>query len=104
ILIKENHAAIAGGVGEAVRRAKASAPQLPLAVECRTMAEVDEALEAAADRILLDNMTVEELRAAVDHVGGRVELEAGGGATLDTLREIASTGVQFVSVGALTHS
>src|SRR5437763_6736046 len=96
ILIKENHAAIAGGVGEAVRRAKASAPQLRLEVECRTMAEVEEALEAGAERILLDNMTVEELRAAVDHVGGRAELEASGGVTLETLREIASTGVQFV--------
>jgi nicotinate-nucleotide pyrophosphorylase (carboxylating) len=104
ILIKENHAAIAGGVGEAVRRARAYAPGLPLEVECRTLIEVDEALGARASWILLDNMTVAELRAAAAHVAGRAELEASGGVTLETLREIASTGVQFVSVGAVTHS
>jgi nicotinate-nucleotide pyrophosphorylase (carboxylating) len=68
------------------------------------MAEVDEALAAGAPRILLDNMTVPELRAAVEHVHGRAELEASGGVTLETLRAIASTGVDFISVGALTHS
>jgi nicotinate-nucleotide pyrophosphorylase (carboxylating) len=104
MLIKENHAALAGGVGEAVGRARAYAPDLPLEVECRTLAEVDEALAAGATRILLDNMSVEELRAAVDQVGGRAELEASGGVTLQTLREIAGTGVQFISVGAVTHS
>jgi nicotinate-nucleotide pyrophosphorylase (carboxylating) len=104
ILIKENHSELAGGVGEAVRRARERAPELPLEVECRTIAEVDEALAAGATRILLDNMDVPALRAAVAHVGGRAELEASGGVTLETIREIASTGVQFVSVGALTHS
>jgi nicotinate-nucleotide pyrophosphorylase (carboxylating) len=104
ILIKENHATLAGGVGEAVRRARRHAPDLPLEVECRTLAEVDEALDAGARLILLDNMSAEQLRAAVRHVAGRAELEASGGVTLQTLREIASTGVQFVSVGALTHS
>ncbi|MEA2159884.1 MAG: hypothetical protein QOD66_2264 [Solirubrobacteraceae bacterium] len=104
ILIKENHAALAGGVGAAVRQAAEYAPSLPLEVECRTLAEVDEALSAAAPRILLDNMTVEELAAAVAHVAGRAELEASGGLTLETLRAVASTGVQFISVGALTHS
>ena len=104
VLIKENHAALAGGVGEAVRRAREHAPDVPLEVECRTSAEVDEALAAGADWILLDNMTVEELRAEVGHVAGRAKLEASGGVTLETIREIASTGVQFVSVGALTHS
>ncbi len=104
ILIKENHAEIAGGVGEAVRRARASAPGLPLEVECRTIAEVDEALEAGAPRILLDNMSAEEMRIAVGRADGRAELEASGGVTLETIAEIASTGVQFVSVGALTHS
>ena len=104
ILIKENHATLAGGVGEAVRRAREAAPELPLEVEARTSWEVDEALAAGAHRILLDNMTLPELRAAVQRVGGRAELEASGGVTLDTLREIASTGVQFISVGALTHS
>ncbi len=104
ILIKENHAAAAGGVGEAVRLARAAAPELPLEVECRDLAEVDEALAAGAPRILLDNMDLEQLREAVAHVGGRAELEASGGVTLEGLRDIAETGVDFISVGALTHS
>jgi nicotinate-nucleotide pyrophosphorylase (carboxylating) len=104
ILIKENHSALAGGVGAAVRRAREEAPDLPLEVECRDLAEVDEALDAGAPRLLLDNMSPDELRRAVAHVGGRAELEASGGVTLQTLREVASTGVDFVSVGALTHS
>ncbi len=104
ILIKENHAALAGGVGEAVRRARARWPELHLEVECRTPAEIDEALRAGAPRLLLDNMSVEQLRAAVRQVDGRAELEASGGVTLETLGEIAGTGVQFISVGALTHS
>jgi nicotinate-nucleotide pyrophosphorylase (carboxylating) len=104
ILIKENHAALAGGVGKAVALARARAPGIPLEVECRTLAEVDQALAAGAPRILLDNMSVAQLEEAVRHVGGRAELEASGGVTLETLRAIASTGVDFVSVGALTHS
>jgi nicotinate-nucleotide pyrophosphorylase (carboxylating) len=104
ILIKENHAALAGGVGAAVRRAREEAPDLPLEVECRDLAEVDEALAAGAPRLLLDNMSPDELRRAVAHVRGRAKLEASGGVTLQTLREVASTGVDFVSVGALTHS
>jgi nicotinate-nucleotide pyrophosphorylase (carboxylating) len=104
ILIKENHAAIAGGVGEAVRKAFANDANVPLEVECRTLEEVDQALLVGAPRILLDNMTVEQLRNAVQRVAGRAELEASGGVTLETLREIAGTGVNFVSVGALTHS
>jgi nicotinate-nucleotide pyrophosphorylase (carboxylating) len=104
VLIKENHAALAGGVGEAVRRAAAAGTGLPIEVECRDLAEVDEALAAGAGRILLDNFTPDQLRQAVDRVGGRAQLEASGGVTLETIREIAETGVQFVSVGALTHS
>lgn len=106
ILIKENHAALAGGVGTAVRSASEQAPDLPLEVECRDLDEVDEALAAGVGgiRILLDNMSPDELRRAVAHVNGRAELEASGGVTLQTLREVASTGVDFVSVGALTHS
>ena len=104
VLIKENHAALAGGLGEAVRRARNAAPGVPLQVECRDRAEIDEALAAGAQRILLDNMTLDELRAAVAHVAGRATLEASGGVTLESLREIAATGVQFVSMGALTHS
>ena len=104
ILIKENHAAIAGGVAAAVRAARAMAPEVPMEVECRTVDEVDEALEAGARLLLLDNMTPAELRAVVAHVDGRAQLEASGGVTLETIREIAESGVQFVSVGALTHS
>jgi nicotinate-nucleotide pyrophosphorylase (carboxylating) len=103
-LIKENHAAIAGGVAEAVRRVREAAPNIPLEVECRNLGEVDQALGAGAGRILLDNMDPGELRAAVEHVAGRAELEASGGVTLDALPEIARTGVHFISVGALTHS
>jgi nicotinate-nucleotide pyrophosphorylase (carboxylating) len=104
ILIKENHAALAGGVGQAVRQGLEQAPGVPLEVECRTLEEVDEALAAGAPRILLDNMTPAQLAGAVAHVAGRAELEASGGVTLETLWEIAATGVQFISVGALTHS
>ncbi|MEA2390099.1 MAG: hypothetical protein QOK31_208 [Solirubrobacteraceae bacterium] len=104
ILIKENHVALAGGIGEAVRRARAAAPTLPLEVECRDLQEVDEALEAGARRLLLDNMSPDELRAAVARVGGRAELEASGGITTETLAAAARTGVDFISVGALTHS
>ncbi len=104
ILIKENHATIAGGVAAAVRMAREREPDLPLEVEARDLNEVDEALAAGAPRILLDNMDPDQLRAAVAHVGGRAELEASGGVTLQTLRLVASTGVDFVSVGAITHS
>jgi nicotinate-nucleotide pyrophosphorylase (carboxylating) len=104
ILIKENHAAIAGGVGEAVRKALAQAGGRQLEVECRTLEEVDEALAAGAPMILLDNMTTDQLRQAVERVAGRARLEASGGVTLETLGDIASTGVDFISVGALTHS
>ena len=104
ILIKENHAAIAGGVGEAVRKARALAADVPIEVECRTLEEVDEALAAGAPQILLDNMTTDQLRQAVKRVARRAQLEASGGVTVETLGEIAATGVNFISVGALTHS
>ena len=103
ILVKENHSAMAGGVGEATRRAVASGG-LPVEIECTTLDEVREALEAGAPRILLDNMTNDELREAVALVAGRAELEASGGVTLETVRSIAETGVDYISVGALTHS
>lgn len=104
VLIKENHAAMAGGVGAAVRAARAHAPDLPIEVECETLEEVHEALEAGAPRILLDDMGRDLLRAAVQLARGRAELEASGGVSLETVRGIAETGVDFVSVGALTHS
>jgi nicotinate-nucleotide pyrophosphorylase (carboxylating) len=104
VLIKENHAAMAGGVGAAVRAATAAFADLPLEVECSTRAEVDEALEAGATRLLLDNMDPDELRATVAHVAGRAQLEASGAIGLDTLRAHAQTGVDWISIGALTHS
>ena len=105
ILIKENHAAMAGGVGEAVRKARAVAPNGTLVeVECRNDEEVDEALAAGATRILLDNMSPEQMRPIVARVDGRAELEASGGIELETIRGVAETGVDFISVGALTHS
>jgi nicotinate-nucleotide pyrophosphorylase (carboxylating) len=104
ILIKENHAAMAGGVGAAVRAARAASPGVPLEVEVRDLAELDEALEAGAPRVLLDNMGPAELRAAVQRIGGRAETEASGGIDLRTVRAAAEAGVDFISVGALTHS
>jgi nicotinate-nucleotide pyrophosphorylase (carboxylating) len=104
ILIKENHAALAGGVGEAFRLARARDLGVPIEVECRSLAEVDDALAAGAPWILLDNMSVAEMREAVQHVAGRAKLEASGGVTLEGLKDIADTGVDFISVGALTHS
>jgi nicotinate-nucleotide pyrophosphorylase (carboxylating) len=104
VLIKENHAAAAGGVGAAVRAAKARFPDIPLEVECQTADEVSEALDAGAPRILLDNMTPDEMRAIVADVGDRAVLEASGGVDLQTVRNVAETGVHLISVGALTHS
>ena len=105
ILIKENHSAAAGGVGEAVRRARAARPDLPLAVEVRDAAEIDAALAAGAPRLLLDNMTPDEVRAAVAQVGGRAELEASGGVDAQTVLVYATIeGLHYVSMGALTHS
>jgi nicotinate-nucleotide pyrophosphorylase (carboxylating) len=104
ILIKENHIAVAGGLAAAVAAARAHAPGLPIEVEVRDGGEIEDALAAGAPRLLLDNMTLGQLRAAVAQVGGRAELEASGGVTLETLRAVGSTGVDFVSMGALTHS
>ena len=105
ILIKENHAALAGGVGQAVRRARAARPDLPLAVEVRDAAEIEEALAAGAPRLLLDNMTPEEVAAAVAQVDGRAVLEASGGVTPGTVVVYATiNGLHYVSMGALTHS
>lgn len=104
ILIKENHAAAAGGVGEAVRRARAARPDLPIEVEVTNLAELEEALGAGARRVMLDNMDLATMREAVAVTAGRASLEASGGVTLDGLRDIGATGVDFISVGALTHS
>jgi nicotinate-nucleotide pyrophosphorylase (carboxylating) len=105
MLIKENHITLAGGVGEAVVRAlERRPPGCRVEVECQTTADVEEALGAGADWLLLDNMTPAELRASVEVVAGRAKLEASGGMRPESLKEFASTGVQFISLGALTHS
>jgi nicotinate-nucleotide pyrophosphorylase (carboxylating) len=105
ILVKENHAALAGGVDHAARRAMAAAPPgITVEVECATLEEVEGALAAGVPRLLLDNMSVDDLRRAVALAGGRAELEASGGINLDTVRAVAETGVDYISVGALTHS
>jgi nicotinate-nucleotide pyrophosphorylase (carboxylating) len=105
VLIKENHIAAAGGVGEAVRRVRRAGAQLPIEVEVRNPAEIDEALAARAPALLLDNMTPEEIRAAVEQVGGRATLEVSGAVTPDTVLVYATIkGVDYVSMGALTHS
>ena len=105
ILIKENHIAAAGGIAEAISRARAYIPHtLKIEVETETVAQVKEALEAGADIIMLDNMTNEMMREAVGLIAGRAQVEASGGVNLDTVRGIAETGVNIISVGALTHS
>jgi nicotinate-nucleotide pyrophosphorylase (carboxylating) len=105
ILIKDNHVAACGSVGEAVRRAKAAAGHLiKVEVEVDTLSQLDEALAEAPDVIMLDNFSIADLREAVRRVGGRLTLEASGGVNLETVRAIADTGVDVISVGALTHS
>ena len=121
ILLKENHIRIAGGIAPAVaalrngrptkaslvdadQKRSADSAGRPLEVEAETLAEVAEALEAGVERILLDNMTPEEVRRAVELVAGRAQLEASGGISLGNVRAYAETGVDFISVGALTHS
>jgi nicotinate-nucleotide pyrophosphorylase (carboxylating) len=106
ILIKENHIAAAGGIAQAVASVREASPTLAdtLEVEVRNPEEIEQALAASAPRLLLDNMSVDELQAAVLLVRGRAKLEASGNVSLETLRERALTGVDFISMGALTHS
>lgn len=104
ILIKDNHVRLAGGIRAAVERMRRAGTELPIEVEAETLEDVREALEAGADAILLDNMSPAELRRAVALTAGRAKLEASGGVSLQTVRDIAETGVDFISVGALTHS
>jgi len=108
ILLKENHLALAGGIAGAVAAARAAQTSLPVEVECRSLDDVEAALGAGAERLLLDNMDLETIRSAVARrdsaPGERAELEVSGGVTLDTVRLVAETGVDYVSVGALTHS
>jgi nicotinate-nucleotide pyrophosphorylase (carboxylating) len=104
ILVKDNHLRAAGGVRPAVELLRAAGSGLPIEVEAETLDDVREAVAAGAEQILLDNMSPTLMREAVQLVDGQASLEASGGVSLETVREIAATGVDFVSVGALTHS
>ena len=104
VLIKDNHVAVCGDVAEAVRRAKAANTGLQVQVEVDRIAQIEPALAAGAERLLLDNMDPAQLREAVRVVAGRVPLEASGGVTLQTIRSLAETGVDFISVGRITQS
>jgi nicotinate-nucleotide pyrophosphorylase (carboxylating) len=105
VLIKDNHIVAAGGIGPAVARAKATAPHIcRIEVEVESMAELDLALAAGADVIMLDNFDIVGLREAVRHAGGRAILEASGGITLENIADVAGTGIDIISIGALTHS
>ena len=104
VLIKDNHIDFAGSLPEAVRRARAAQSGLEIEVEARTLEDVSAALEMGVERILLDNMTPDTMRHAVMLNGGRAKLEASGNVTLENVRQVAETGVDFISVGALTHS
>lgn len=106
ILVKENHIIAAGSIGAAVQSARASGTRVPVEVEVETLDELRQTLDAGADMALLDEFTLDDLRAAVvmnrNHTNGPIKLEASGGVTFETLREIAQTGVDFISVGGLT--
>ncbi len=105
VLIKDNHIAAAGGITQAVRKVRERLPKGVLVeVEVKSLAELDEALALGVDRIMLDNMSLDDIREAVRRAQGRVKLEVSGGVTLSTVTKIAATGVDYISVGALTHS
>jgi nicotinate-nucleotide pyrophosphorylase (carboxylating) len=104
VLIKDNHIRLAGGVPAAIQRTRAHRQGLPIEIEAETLAQVDEALAAGADIILVDNMPTARIREAVSRVKGRAKIEISGGVTLERIPELAATGADFVSVGALTHS
>ena len=103
-LIKDNHIGVAGGIAAAIEKSRAHRPGLPVEVEADTLAQVDEALAAGADTILVDNMATADIRRAVEKARGRARVEISGGVTLDRIPELAATGADFVSAGALTHS
>jgi nicotinate-nucleotide pyrophosphorylase (carboxylating) len=104
VLIKDNHVSLAGGVAAAAGRMRASRPGIPIEIEVQTLPELEEALAASVDSILLDNMSTEDIREAVRRVDGRAKIEISGGVTLERIPELAATGADYVSVGALTHS
>ena len=110
VLIKDNHLKIAGSIPEAVAKCRRGVTNMPLEIEVRSMDEVEDAVEAHPDRIMLDNMELQEMREAVAYIRGavrgeeRIEIEASGGIDMNNIRDVAETGVDFISVGALTHS
>jgi nicotinate-nucleotide pyrophosphorylase (carboxylating) len=104
ILIKDNHIRVAGSIAHAVSQVRAFGSTLPVEVECETLDEVDAALEAHADILLLDNMPLDDVREAVRRSKGRAKTEISGGVTLERVPELAATGADYVSIGALTHS
>jgi nicotinate-nucleotide pyrophosphorylase (carboxylating) len=103
-LIKDNHIRLAGGVANAVARARAARPDLPIEIEAQSLGQVDEALAAGVDVLLVDNLYLDDLREAVRRGRGRAKIEISGGVTLDRIPALAATGADYVSVGALTHS
>jgi nicotinate-nucleotide pyrophosphorylase (carboxylating) len=104
ILIKDNHIRLGGGVAEVVRRMKAARQEMPIEIEAQTLQQVDDAIAAGANVILIDNLPLHDVREAVRRVAGRAKTELSGGVTLDRIPELAKTGADYVSVGALTHS
>ena len=104
ILIKDNHIRLAGGVAQAMERMRGAGHELPIEIEAQSLAQVDEALAAGADIILVDNLPIDQVREAVRRIARRAKIEISGGVTLDRIPELASTGADYVSVGALTHS
>jgi nicotinate-nucleotide pyrophosphorylase (carboxylating) len=104
ILIKDNHIRLAGGVTEAARRMKLARQEMPIEIEAQDLQQVDEAIAAGAEVILLDNMSTAQLKEAVRRIAGRVKVEISGGVSLDRIPELAATGADYVSVGGLTHS
>ena len=104
ILIKDNHIRLGGGVMEAVRRMRAADQQMPIEIEAQSLEQVDDAIRAGADIVLLDNLSTDDLKEAVRRIAGRAKVEISGGVTLDRIPELAATGADYVSVGALTHS
>jgi len=104
VLIKDNHIRLAGGVREALKRMKDADPEMPIEVEAQSLDQVDDAIAAGADIILLDNLGIEAVREAVKRINGRAKIELSGGVTLERIPELAKTGANYVSVGALTHS
>jgi len=104
VLIKDNHIRLAGGVAAAIERARSANLGLPIEVEAQTLAEVDAAIAAGAERILVDNMDTDDITQAVERADGRARIEISGGVTLDRIPELTATGADFVSIGSLTHS